>query len=406
MTSKIRLSHAQRVENLQRFAYKGQGDRLAAARAVMPQSATEQSYRVISNWPLYAPSPLHDLSVLARALGVGAVHYKDESERFGLKSFKALGGAYAVQKFVAEALNLPIDKVDEHSLPADHQLVIATATDGNHGRSVAWGAKRLGVPCKVYMHSGVSEFRAQSIAALGATVVRVEGNYDESVRQAAQDAAEHGWQIVSDTAYPGYMDIPRDVMHGYGVMCREILEQIPQPPSHVFICAGCGGLAGAVMGFFLQHWPQTRWIIVEPELAPSLHLSVRNARPSRFEIDEETLMGGLSCGEISHVAWQVLQATDADYLLLPEAVVQPTMEMIAGLGITAGETAVATMAGFCAAVHDGELSVSLGLDENARVLLFGTEGETDPEMYRSLMGFSAVELPQHQDRLYTRFFGT
>ena len=245
----------------------------------------------ISRWPGYAPTPLHSLDAIARQAGLGGIFYKDESKRFQLKSFKALGGAYAVarqlQQAVARETGADIgidDLLQQRYASITGDIVISCATDGNHGRSVAWGCKMFGCRCVIYIHRDVSAGRQQAMEAFGAEVIRIDGNYDESVRQADRDAARHGRIIVSDTSYPGYMDIPRDVALGYTVMLAEAVEQMQgSVPTHVFIQGGVGGLAASVCAYFWELWgaARPRFVVVEPERA------LRNVRrPERQGVVE------------------------------------------------------------------------------------------------------------------------
>jgi len=233
----------------------------------------------ITRWPGYAATPLCDLSGLARAAGVAAIRYKDESERFGLSSFKALGGAYAVSRLLIREISsrLQISNVTVDDLLSGRygeitkSITVTCATDGNHGRSVAWGAQRFGCNCIIYIHATVSNGRKEAIAAYGAEVIRTAGNYDDSVRQAAEDAAREARFVVSDTSYEGYMDVPKDVMQGYAVMADEALQQLgpAQLPTHVFLQGGVGGLAAAVCAHFWEQLglERPRFIVVEPDKA-------------------------------------------------------------------------------------------------------------------------------------------
>ncbi len=224
----------------------------------------------IAAWEGYAPTPLVRLDALARALGLATLLYKDEGPRFGLGSFKALGGAYAallvLQRELSRALGRPVAPAairrGRHAALAA-RMTLVTATDGNHGRALAWGCRRFGARCRIYIHAGVSAARAEAMRALGAEVVRIDGNYDDSVRISREEADAHGWFVVSDTSWPGYVDPPRDVMAGYGVMAREICGALDRPPTHAFLQAGVGGLAAAIAAGFRQHWGRggraSRW---------------------------------------------------------------------------------------------------------------------------------------------------
>jgi diaminopropionate ammonia-lyase len=353
-----------------------------AGPEVLAPALFEAAVAEIGAWPGYAPTPLLSLPALADAAGVGAILYKDEGPRFGLKSFKALGGAYAVQVLVRELS----DDVGD--------LTVCCATDGNHGRSVAWGAKRFGCRCVIYLHAEVSPGREAAIAAYGAEIVRVPGNYDDSVRAAAADAAENGWHVISDTSYDGYTEVPRQVMAGYGVIAEEIAAELGDGPlpTHIFLQGGVGGFAAAMAVSFRNSWGMRapRLVVVEPALADCLLRSAEAGRATEIEVEAETLMAGLSCGVPSLLAWDVLRAEASDFIAIPESFVAPTMRLLARpLGadptIEAGESAVAGLAGLLGAAGRPDLAAKLGLTHESRVLVVGTEGATDPELYAALL---------------------
>ncbi len=372
---------------------------------VISPSMFDQAYDRISTWNGYTPSPLVRLSGLARELGVGEIYYKDESERFGLKSFKALGGAYAVIHVLAEHLRVKIE--DTTITGADvwsgkyaahlNGFTVATATDGNHGRSVAWGAQQCGINCKIYMHKGVSESRAIAVELLGAEVTWVDGNYDDSLIKVKRDAIENEWHIISDTSYEGYTYVPKYVMAGYTVMTKEIMDQLEddQIPTHIIIQGGVGGLAGAICAHAAAIWGDRRpkFIVVEPETADCLFQSAKVGRPKMVHIDTETLMGGLSCGEVSLLGWNILKDNADDFVSISDDNVKTAMRIMAlGLGgdagVEAGESAVAGVAMMMELKDRGAVKADLGLDENSRVLLFGTEGATDQKLYDEIISGS------------------
>jgi len=356
---------------------------------------------VISQWPGYATTPLYSLAQLAQDIGVAKIWYKDESQRFHLKSFKALGGAYAVarqlQAQVAEVTgDVPsIADLLERKFPdIVNQIVISCATDGNHGRSVSWGCQMFGCPCVIYIHRDVSVARQQAMEAFGAEVIRITGNYDESVKQADSDARRLGRTIISDTSYEGYMEIPKDVALGYTVLLSESVKQMNGDiPTHVFIQGGVGGLASAVCAYFWELWgdQRPRFIVVEPENANCLQESARSGSPVVVEGDLDTLMAGLACGEVSALAWEILSIGANDFLTVNEEAVPLTMQLLASgfngdPSIEAGESAVAGLAALITAQNDSEQSQLLGLNENSRIYILGTEGATDPELYQQLTG--------------------
>ncbi len=275
------------------------------------------------------------------------------------------------------------------------------ATDGNHGRSVAWGAQRFGCNCVIYIHAGVSEGRKQAIERYGATVVRTAGNYDDSVRQAAADAEAKGRIVVSDTSYPGYMEIPRDVMQGYTVMADEALRQhgTADLPTHIFIPGGVGGFAAAVCAHYWETLGERRprMVVVEPETAACILETVRAGQPTAVHGDLETIMAGLACGEVSLLAWEVLEEGLDDVLAIPDAAAAEGMRLLArGSGddppIVAGESATAGLAGLLIALAQPETAAALGLGPESRVLLFGSEGATDVEVYREIVGRDPQEV--------------
>lgn len=370
-----------------------------AFHSVLTETDFSEAISEITQWPGYAATPLEPLAHLAAQIGVAELMYKHEGPRFGLGSFKALGGAYAalrvLQREISQSLGKPVTLADIRTgaLAADcAQITLCSATDGNHGRSLAWGCQQFGAPCKIYIHAEVSEGRAQAMRDLGAEVIRIAGDYDDSVDQARSDAEENGWFVVSDTSWPGYTAPPRDVMAGYGVMTGEICAALQDPPTHVFLQGGVGGLAASVAAALRQHWGDRspRVVIVEPEQAACLYQSARTGTATTVKITEETIMAGLSCGEPSEMAWDILTEEAADFLTIPDSIVAPTVRLLARPSggdpvIEAGESAVAGLAAVIAARHDAELSELLQLNATSRVLLIGSEGVTDPAIFAAIM---------------------
>jgi diaminopropionate ammonia-lyase len=365
----------------------------------------------ISTWPSYTKTPLISLPGLCLELKLDKIFYKDESNRFELKSFKALGGAYAVfrslQRRIKEhtgdgGVNAS-DLIARKYWLVTRDLTVCCATDGNHGRSVAWAARLFGCNCIIYIHATVSSNRKDAIEQYGARVVRVNGNYDQAVREADTHARKNGWVLISDTStsHKEDMDITREVMCGYSAMAEEIVGQFEgmPPPTHLFIQGGVGGLAAAVCAHFWQTWGPHRplTVVVEPEKADCILQSIQAGRPTRALGDLETVMAGLSCGEVSELAWEVLRDGAYAAITVSDAPVAHCMRLLArGIGadppIVAGESAVAGLAGLLAALHSPDFATRLSLNVESRVLLIGTEGATDPELYRDLVGLSAEEV--------------
>ncbi|MEL6172031.1 MAG: diaminopropionate ammonia-lyase [Pseudomonadota bacterium] len=365
----------------------------------LSRTGFDEAEAEITAWEGYKPTPIFDLAGLADTLGLKAVYYKHEGPRFGLGSFKALGGAYAVLRCIQRELSdtqgrkITVEEIrNGHFASQISAMTIISATDGNHGRSVAWGAQMFGAKCRIYIHAEVSAFRADAMQNLGAEVVRINGDYDETVAQTRIDSEEFGWRIVSDTSWPGYCLPPLDVMAGYGVMAREIVQQLPEPPTHVFLQGGVGGLAASVNAAFHQEWDKAapRSIVVEPELAPCLFASAKAGAPTSVKIEEETLMAGLSCGEPSQIAWQILENSVHGFMTIPETLVAPAVQMLAkgqsgDCGIEAGESAVAGLIGLICGATSPSLRDEMKLDSESRVLIVGSEGVTDPNLFRAIL---------------------
>lgn len=339
------------------------------------------AFDTITSWDGYAPTPLFSLQDVADFCGVKAVYYKDESPRFGLGSFKALGGAYAAAELVAA-------KIAEGKTAGD--VTVATATDGNHGRSISWGSQRAGYNAKIYIHEHVSEERATAMQAFGADVTRVAGNYEASLAACKADATANGWDVVSDTSWDGYLDIPLKIMAGYTVMTNEALDQMSGTmPSHAFLPVGVGGLASAVaaplwhrMGTDLCHL-----ISVESTMSACFLESIDAGVPTLVDTSEETLMAGLSCGEISNLAWDILRTNLTHCMAISDDAVAPLMRWFAKRDhpIEAGECSTSGLAALLQAHANADQWSQMGFDENSVILLLGTEGATDRALYDQLI---------------------
>ena len=362
---------------------------------VLPAGGYRRARAAITSWPGYVPTPLHALPDLAAAADVASVHIKDEAERFGLGSFKALGGAWAVANVLSAelarqgaALHADTAALESGAL-ADRTrgITVTCATDGNHGRSVAWGAQRFGAACVVFVHHGVSQARRDAIARFGAEVREVTGTYDDSVRACTAEAEAQGWHVVSDTSWPGYTDIPRDVMQGYRLMPDEVADAWEgPPPTHAFIQAGVGGVAAAVSVQLRARFdPSPDIIVVEPDRAACLFASAAAGHIVALPGPLDTLMAGLACGEPSLIAWQELDRATAAFMQVPDEAAVEGMRLLAARGIVSGESGAVGLGAFLLAAQSQSGRDALGLSHASRVLLFSCEGATDPELYTRLV---------------------
>ena len=335
----------------------------------------DEAYSSISKWKGYSPTPLIELNKLSKKLNLNKIYYKDESKRFNLKSFKALGGAYAVEK-VAKG---------------NKDIVVATATAGNHGRSVAWGAKRLGLKCKIFISEFVSDLRGKAMADLGADIIKVKGNYEKSLIECIEQSAENDWQIVQDVAWEDYMIVPKYTMAGYSVMMKEITAQINKNKiSHIILQAGVGGMAGAMIAGiarYLENIPIT--VVVEPDSAACVLESIKSGSIKKLDIKRESLMGGMSCGEVSLVPWEILKNSVKYCISIPDDDIAKTMKFLGNCEfsdekIIAGENSVPGAISLIISCKDKMIKEKIQLNENSNILLIGCEGDTDQEMYSRL----------------------
>ncbi|EPY2277743.1 diaminopropionate ammonia-lyase [Clostridium sporogenes] len=359
------------------------------------------------SFPQFTKTPLVDLSNLAKHLGVAGIYVKDESYRFGLNAFKVLGGSFSMGKYLAKKLGKDISELSYEKLTSEEarkklgDITFITATDGNHGRGVAWTATQLNQKSIVYMPKGSSLTRLENIRKEGAKASITEFNYDDAVRLAASEAKENGWVMVQDTAWKGYEEIPTWIMQGYGTMASEALEQLKElnveKLTHIFVQAGVGSLAGAVQGYFASVFkdecPIT--VIVEADEADCLYRSavVGDGKPRAVTGDMPTIMAGLACGEANTIGWEVLKSYSSTFVSCPDWVSANGMRMLGNpikedKKIISGESGAVT-AGLLNAIMTNddmkELKEQLKLDENSRVLLFSTEGDTDPDKYRKIV---------------------
>ena len=375
---------------------------------LMSEENVKKANEFHKSFPQYSVTPLQNLSSLAEYLGVKNIFCKDESYRFGLNAFKVLGGSYAMGRYIAKEVGRDISELPYNVLSSDKlreefgQATFFTATDGNHGRGVAWAANKLGQKAVVLMPKGTTQTRLNNILAEGATATIEEYNYDECVRMANDMAmkTENGI-MVQDTAWDGYEEIPAWIMQGYGTMAMEAYDQLQdygcERPTHVFIQAGVGSLAGAVQGYFANRYPENppKVIVVEAEAAACLYkgASVGDGSIQIVDGDMVTIMAGLACGEPNTISWDILKNHVDTFIATPDWVAAKGMRMLAApikgdKPVTSGESGAApfgTLACIMMMDEYKELREHLGLDENSKVLLFSTEGNTDPERYESIV---------------------
>jgi len=343
---------------------------------ILSSEDIDEAYKIISNWNGYSSTPLISLNKLNEKLKLNKIYYKDESKRFHLKSFKALGGAYAVEKIIK----------------GNNKKVISTATAGNHGRSVAWGSQKNGLECKIFISEFVSEPRAKVMRSFGADVIRVKGNYEDSLNECIKQSNKNNWQIVQDVAWKDYKLVPKLTMAGYSVMMKEISEQIEDEKiSHVILQAGVGGMAAAMVAGiarYLDYIPTI--IIVEPDTAACVLESVKTGKIEKISIEKESIMGGMSCGEVSLVPWEILKNSVHFCVTVSDDYISKTVKFLANkefsdekiIGGECSTPGISSLVGLC---NDLEIRKKISLDESSNVLLFGCEGDADEELYQKLL---------------------
>ena len=335
-----------------------------------------EAVTTIENWETYKATPLIELDKLSSYLNINKIYYKDEGFRFDLKSFKALGGAFAVNKIVKET----------------KAKTVSTATAGNHGRSVAWGAQRLGIKCKIFISEFVSEDRAEAMRNLGADVIRVKGNYDASLKECINQSKKNQWEIVQDVSWEGYKTVPRYIMAGYTIMIKEIFDKIKNEKiSHVFLQAGVGGMAAATIAGFAKYSNNLPcFITVEPKDAECVLQSIKNKKPTSINIQKESIMGGMSCGDVSSLAWEILKHSTNYSISISDEAVATTVALLkqkefSNDEIIAGECGVPGVISLISAIKDKNICEKLKLNSQSNVLLIGCEGLTDFKMYNKLL---------------------
>lgn len=357
--------------------------------------------------PGYKMTPLVALPALSHLLGVGGIYVKNEAERLNMNSFKVMGGSYAVYRLVRKLLGREGEDLSFEYLTSQEchdklgNVVFCSATDGNHGRGLAWACQQLNHPCKIYVHSETSQPRIDAIRKFGAEVTVVNGNYDDAVRQAAKDAQDNGWYVVSDTSWPGYEEIPSWIMQGYTSILLETQEQFAGmgivKPTHVFLQAGVGAMAASVVGFYSALFPNDPplFVIVEPDKAACCFVSIEAGDGKCHSVtgDLNTIMAGLACGDPSPVAFDILKNNADVFVQVPDNVAARGMRILgvplAGdpmvISGESGAVPLGTLFALCNDEIDPELKKVLHLDHDAQILMINTEGNTDPIEFRRIL---------------------
>lgn len=394
--------------------WAGAEDASPAIDHLLPDGISYETRSFHSQIPGYEMTPLKRLPFLAARLGLRNVWVKDESARMGLNAFKALGSSFAIYRFVCKRLGL-VQLSFSELMSAEirerlGEITFASATDGNHGKGLAWAAQKLRFPCIIYVHKHTSRARIEAIGHYGAEVRVVDGTYDDAVRQCQRDAEANGWQIVSDTSWPGYEEIPQWVMQGYTTLLAEAQEQLAGQgvarPTHIFLQAGVGAFAAAMIAFYEKIFGAAAPIsvVVEPRTAACLYRSAQlgDGNPHAVNGDLQTVMAGLACGEPSPLAWPVLRDCADFVVTVPDYVAARGMRMY-GVPLKgdpfvvsgeSGAVTLGTLAYIMAYEGAAELRSLLRLDGNAEVLLINTEGNTDPDYFRRVVWDGVLPVPE------------
>ena len=395
-----RMSDSERLVANGTAARRAYGD---AERAILSGAEAAIARAEIASWPGYSPTPLRRLASLAERLGIAAVDYKDESQRFGIGSFKAQGGAYAVLRALERRLGVeasgasPADLREGEGRERASTCTTTCATAGNHGRAVAWGSEMFGCRCVIFLPAGADEARAEAIRRHGATVIRTDDAYDAAVEIAHREAEANDWIVISDTAYGDYEQTPRDVMHGYTTLAQEAIEQREgRRPTHVFIQAGVGGLSTAVCGWLWERFGADRpvFVLVEPSSAGCFGRSIEARGRVELEGPFDTMMGGLASGVPSTLAWRLLAGCADFAMTISDASARRAMRTLADgpPPVVAGESGAAGLAGLIEAAGRPDWRAAIGLNEHSEVLLVGSEGAMAPEAYERIVGRAPAEV--------------
>lgn len=377
------------------------------AKEMFPIERARDAQRFHRQIPGCRMTPLVALPNLAQFLGVGGIYVKNEAERLSMNSFKVMGGSYAIYRLVRKLLGKENEDLTFDYLTSKEchdklgNVVFCSATDGNHGRGLAWACQKLGHPCKIYVHSETSQPRINAIKKFGADVTVVNGNYDDAVRQAAEDAKKNGWYVVSDTSWPGYEEIPTWIMQGYTSILLEAQEQFSGmgivKPTHVFVQAGVGALAASVVGFYSALFPNDPplFVVVEPDKAACVYESVKagDGKCHSVKGSLNTIMAGLACGDPSPVAFDILNNNADVFIQVPDNVAARGMRI---LGVPlhgdpmvisgeSGAVPLGTLFALRTDEIDSKLADALKLDNKSQIFMINTEGNTDPVEFRRIL---------------------
>ncbi|MBQ9155981.1 MAG: diaminopropionate ammonia-lyase [Eubacterium sp.] len=373
-------------------------------RTVFNQETAAVASKYHESFPGYQPTPLAALRNLAASLGIAGMYVKDESFRFGLNAFKGLGGSYCLGKYIAGKLGEDISQVDFDKITSPQtrdqvgEITFVTATDGNHGRGIAWTANMLGQKAVVYMPKGSVEERLHNIRKFGAKAEITDMNYDDTVAFASKCAEENGWVLVQDTAWEGYEEIPTWIMQGYTTLAMEAARQLGEvKPTHIFLQAGVGAMSGALAAFFADYYREAKPVItiVEPNKADCIYQTALADDGKLHVVDGDlhTIMAGLACGVPCTIGWNELNRYAENFASIPDWVAAKGMRILGNPAgddprVISGESGASTTGFVCEILQNAsleELKKTIGLDEKSVVLCISTEGDTDKENYRSIV---------------------
>lgn len=377
------------------------------AKRMFPITIAREARKFHRQIPGYRMTPLVAMPNLAQMLGLGGIYIKNEAMRLELNSFKVMGGSFAIYRFIKKLLNMEDKELSFEYLVSKEchdkvgDITFCSATDGNHGRGLAWASHMLGHKCKIYVHSETSQARIDAIKKYGAEVTVVKGNYDDAVRQAALDAKNNGWYVISDTSWPGYSEIPTWIMQGYTSMLLEAQEQFSgmgiQKPTHVIVQAGVGALAASVVGFYTALFPENPplFIVVEPDKAACVYESIKANDGACHSIkgDLDTIMAGLACGDPSPIAFDILNNNADIFIKVPDYVAARGMRILSCplkgdpfvISGESGAVPLGTLYSLLTENEDAELKKALNLNKDSLVFMVNTEGNTDPMQFRQII---------------------